>query len=95
MTDELVSVVGILPALGSGLTDLARSGQHERLLDYDLRAYAQGFDRVRYFSYCHESLDNFTTDAARNNPVRTAALIASNTAAVRRAAARQLRSRSV
>ena len=62
MTDELVSVVGILPALGSGLTDLARSGQHERLLDYDLRAYAQGFDRVLYFSYFHESLDDFTAD---------------------------------
>lgn len=55
-------VVGVLPALGSGLTDLARSGQHDRLLDYDLRHYAQVFDEVRYFSYFDERVEDFTTD---------------------------------
>jgi hypothetical protein len=38
--------VGVLPALGSGLTDLARTGQHERLLGYDLTHYAAAFERV-------------------------------------------------
>lgn len=54
--------VGILPALGSGLTDLARTGQHERLLDYDLRHYCEAYDRVYYFSYFKESLSDFTRD---------------------------------
>ncbi|MBI1736459.1 MAG: glycosyltransferase family 4 protein [Candidatus Rokubacteria bacterium] len=55
-------VVGVLPALGSGLTDLARSGQHDRLLGYDLRHYAQVFGEVRYFSYFDERVEDFTTD---------------------------------
>src|SRR6266496_3031227 len=54
--------VGILPALGSGLTDLRRTGQHERLLDYDLRHYCEAYDRVYYFSYLKESLSDFTRD---------------------------------
>lgn len=55
-------VVGILPALGSGLTDLRRSGQHERLLAYDLRHYSEAYDHVYYFSYFRESLAAFTRD---------------------------------
>jgi glycosyltransferase involved in cell wall biosynthesis/SAM-dependent methyltransferase len=55
-------VVGILPALGSGLTDLRRSGQHERLLAYDLSHYAAGYDSVYYFSYFDETLAEFTGD---------------------------------
>ena len=54
--------VGVLPALGSGLTDLRRSGQHERLLAYDLRHYSEAYDRVLYFSYFHETLGEFTRD---------------------------------
>ena len=54
--------IGILPALGSGLTDLRRSGQHERLLAYDLRHYAEAYDRVYYFSYFDEALASFTRD---------------------------------
>lgn len=54
--------VGFLPALGSGLTDLARTGQHDRLLDYDLRHYAESFGRVTYFSYFDEKLSAFTRD---------------------------------
>jgi glycosyltransferase involved in cell wall biosynthesis len=56
--------VGVLPALGSGLTDLARTGQHERLLGYDLTHYAAAFERVLYFSYFDESAVEFTRDAA-------------------------------
>ena len=54
--------VGVLPALGSGLTDLRRTGQHERLLAYDLRHYSEAYDRVLYFSYFHEALGEFTRD---------------------------------
>ena len=54
--------IGILPALGSGLTDLKRTGQHERLLNYDLRHYCESYDRVYYFSYFRESLADFTRD---------------------------------
>ena len=54
--------IGILPALGSGLTDLRRTGQHERLLDYDLRHYCESYDRVYYLSYFRESLADFTRD---------------------------------
>jgi glycosyltransferase involved in cell wall biosynthesis/2-polyprenyl-3-methyl-5-hydroxy-6-metoxy-1,4-benzoquinol methylase len=54
--------VGILPALGSGLSDLHRTGQHERLLAYDLRHYSLAFDRVLYWSYFREALEDFTRD---------------------------------
>lgn len=54
--------VGVLPSLGSGLTDLRRTGQHDRLLHYDLRHYAKVYDRVYYFSYFQESLADFTED---------------------------------
>jgi hypothetical protein len=53
-----------LPALGSGFTDLARTGQHERLLGYDLTHYAAAFDQLLYFSYFDESAAGFTRDAA-------------------------------
>jgi glycosyltransferase involved in cell wall biosynthesis/SAM-dependent methyltransferase len=54
--------VGILPALGSGLTDLRRTGQHERLLNYDLRHYCEAYDRIYYVSYFREALSDFTRD---------------------------------
>jgi glycosyltransferase involved in cell wall biosynthesis/SAM-dependent methyltransferase len=54
--------VGVLPSLSSGLTDLRRTGQHDRLLHYDLRHYAKVYDRVYYFSYFQESLADFTED---------------------------------
>lgn len=52
--------IGVLPALGSGLTDLQRSGQHERLLDVDLLHCAMTFEEVHYFSYFDERLETFT-----------------------------------
>ena len=64
------SVVGILPALGSGLTDLQRSGQHERLLDYDLTHYAMAFEEVHYFSYFDERLEAFTQNPILRARVR-------------------------
>jgi glycosyltransferase involved in cell wall biosynthesis len=57
-------ILGLLPALGGGLGDLARSGQTSRLLDGYMARYLTGFDRVRYFSYLVESLADFTRDPA-------------------------------
>ena len=57
-----MSVLGLLPAIRGGLGELARTGQHTRLVDGYLRPYARAFDAVRYFSYLPESLDAFTTD---------------------------------
>jgi glycosyltransferase involved in cell wall biosynthesis len=57
-----LGTVGILPALGSGLTDLRRTGQDERLLAYDLRHYGEAYDHVLYFSYFRETLPEFTRD---------------------------------
>lgn len=62
MSQTCGSVVGVLPALGSGLTDLRRGGQHERLLAYDLRHYAAAYHTVLYFSYFDEALADFTSD---------------------------------
>jgi glycosyltransferase involved in cell wall biosynthesis len=63
-------VVGVLPALGSGLTDLRRTGQHERFLGYDLSHYARAFEEVHYFSYFDERLEEFTVDPVLRARVR-------------------------
>lgn len=57
-------ILGLLPALGGGLGELARTGQAGRLIDGYLARYVGSFDRVRYFSYLPESLEEFTTDPA-------------------------------
>ena len=57
-----MSVLGLLPAIRGGLGELARTGQHVRLIEGYLRPYVRAFDDVRYFSYLPESLDTFTTD---------------------------------
>jgi glycosyltransferase involved in cell wall biosynthesis len=44
-------VIAILPALGLGVAGLVRSGQYERLRQYEWRAYANAFDGATYFSY--------------------------------------------
>jgi len=56
--------LGLLPALGGGLRELARTGQASRLVDGYLRPYAAAFDRLLYFSYLAESLAEFTDDPA-------------------------------
>jgi glycosyltransferase involved in cell wall biosynthesis len=57
-----MSVLGLLPAIRGGLGELARTGQHTRLIDGYLRRYAAAFEGVRYFSYLPESLGAFTAD---------------------------------
>ena len=54
--------LGLLPALGGGIRELAASGQVARLLEGYLRQYVDTFERVRYFSYLPESLAEFTND---------------------------------
>ena len=56
-------ILGLLPAIRGGLGELARTGQHTRLLDSYLAPYARAFGDVRYFSYLDESLASFTDDA--------------------------------
>jgi glycosyltransferase involved in cell wall biosynthesis len=57
-----MSILGLLPSIRGGLGDLARTGQHSRLIDGYLRPYARAFDAVRYFSYLDESLATYTDD---------------------------------
>jgi glycosyltransferase involved in cell wall biosynthesis len=56
--------LGLLPALGGGLGELARTGQVSRLLDGYMTRYLKAFSRIRYFSYLAESLGDFTSDPA-------------------------------
>jgi glycosyltransferase involved in cell wall biosynthesis len=56
--------LGLLPALGGGLTELASTGQAGRLLDGYLARYVKVFDRVFYFSYRVETLEQFSRDPA-------------------------------
>lgn len=55
-------ILGLLPAIRGGLGELARTGQHARLIDGYLRPYAEAFDEVRYFSYLREALEDYVTD---------------------------------
>jgi len=56
--------LGLLPALGGGLHELASTGQAGRLVDGYIARYVKAFDRVLYFSYLVESLSQFTRDPA-------------------------------
>ena len=55
-------ILGLLPAIGSGIGEMVAAGQGPRLLDGYLAAYARAFDGVRYFSYLPEALDRYTSD---------------------------------
>jgi glycosyltransferase involved in cell wall biosynthesis len=57
-------ILGLLPALGGGIRELARTGQAGRLLEGYMARYVEVFERVRYFSYLVESLRDFTSDPA-------------------------------
>jgi glycosyltransferase involved in cell wall biosynthesis len=54
--------VGLLPALGGGIRELAAGGQAPRLIDGYLRPYTAAFGRLTYFSYVQETLAEFTDD---------------------------------
>jgi glycosyltransferase involved in cell wall biosynthesis len=57
-------MLGLLPALGGGLGELATTGQASRLLDGYMARYVTAFERVRYFTYLVESLGQFTSNPA-------------------------------
>jgi glycosyltransferase involved in cell wall biosynthesis len=63
-------LIGLLPAIGSGLGDLATTGQHTRLIEGYLRPYARAFEGVRYYSYLNESLSAYTEDQGLLDRVR-------------------------
>lgn len=54
--------LGLLPALGGSIADLRRTGQDSRLLDGYLLQYVGAFDRVWYFSYLPEALEDYTSN---------------------------------
>jgi glycosyltransferase involved in cell wall biosynthesis len=55
-------ILGILPGLRGSLSDADRQGQISRYVDSYLGAYLQRFDRVRFFSYEPERIEQFTDD---------------------------------
>jgi glycosyltransferase involved in cell wall biosynthesis len=55
-------ILGLLPAIRGGIGELARTGQHARLVAGYLRPYARAFDEIRYFSYLDERLEQYTDD---------------------------------
>jgi glycosyltransferase involved in cell wall biosynthesis len=62
--------VGLLPALGSGIGELRRTGQASRLIEGYLRPYARAFERVWYASYLPETLGEYTDDPEISASVR-------------------------
>jgi glycosyltransferase involved in cell wall biosynthesis len=56
-------VLGLLPSIRGGIGELAKTGQHTRLIEGYFKPYARAFAEVRYFSYLPESLHDYTTDA--------------------------------
>ena len=65
--------LGLLPALGGGMRELARTGQAARLVEGYFRRYIESFDEVVYVSYHPESLREFTDDARLLERVRVLA----------------------
>jgi len=65
--------LGLLPALGGGIAELARTGQASRLVDGYLGRYARAFERVWYASYLVETLADYTQDPRVLGAVRVLA----------------------
>jgi glycosyltransferase involved in cell wall biosynthesis len=63
-------VLGLLPSIRGGLGELARTGQHSRLIEGYFKPYAGAFEEVRYFSYLDESLGDYTRDPELTARVR-------------------------
>ena len=63
-------ILGLLPSIRGGLGELAKTGQHTRLIDGYLTPYARAFEEVVYFSYLAESLATYTADPALTARVR-------------------------
>jgi glycosyltransferase involved in cell wall biosynthesis len=63
-------VLGLLPSIRGGLRELAKTGQHSRLIEGYLKPYARAFEEVRYFSYLRESLHDYADNAELTGKVR-------------------------
>jgi len=63
-------VLGVIPPIGGGLRDLAETGQVNRLLDYYFPAYLEVFDRIIFFSYFQERLEDYTDSQTLRTRVR-------------------------
>lgn len=48
--------LGVFLAIGESLTDLVNKGQLKRLINYNIHAYSQAFDKVYIFSYTNEKI---------------------------------------
>jgi len=62
--------LGLLPALGSGIGELERTGQASRLIEGYLEPYARAFFRVWYFSYLPEALTDYTGNQGLSETAR-------------------------
>jgi glycosyltransferase involved in cell wall biosynthesis len=61
-------VLGIIPEQGGSISNLARSGQDQRFIDYYLKKYSAEFSRVYYFSYVKETVKLPENCYIINNP---------------------------
>jgi glycosyltransferase involved in cell wall biosynthesis len=59
----------LLPGIGGSLGALERHGQLNRLLDYYFPAYLELFNRLVFFSYEPEQIEQFTEDATLRSRV--------------------------
>lgn len=55
-------ILGLFPELGGGIRKLKGVGQHNRLIGYYFKHYAESFDDIYYFSYFNEKLEDYTND---------------------------------
>jgi glycosyltransferase involved in cell wall biosynthesis len=63
-------VLGVLTQMGGGLRDFERSGQLDTLFRYHLVGYLQAFERISFFSYLDERIEDFTDDPDLRSRVR-------------------------
>ena len=56
------ATLGVIMQMGGSLRDYQRSGQLDNLLHYHLAAYLRVFDRIFFFSYENERIEDYTDD---------------------------------
>lgn len=55
-------VLGMLMLMGGGLRDYVRNGQLDNLFRYHLPGYLRTFERISFFSYLDERIEDYTDD---------------------------------
>ncbi len=56
------STLGVIMQMGGSLRDYERNGQIDNLFRYHLSAYLQVFERISFFSYQDERIEDYTDD---------------------------------